>query len=386
VSDPITVLQMTNFANRIGGGEESLLLLLRHLNQRHVRLILATPGEGDMLGQAEALGIPSVILLTPPVLGWPFWSPVTATRTILHYLRGRPVSLVHAHGARGALYAGIACRLAHIPLVWHVRIAAPDRRLDWLLARLATQLVAISDAVANRFAHLPLQRPIVVIPNAVDDAPLANPGEGHAFRQAYHLEDRLLIAMVARLSPEKGQEILLEALPQIAAAHPKVTVVFAGTGPQDHQAALAMKAQALGVAARCVWLGHVNPVAPVLHAADVIVLPSTVLPGWDEGFGRVLVEAALCGKVVVATRTGGIPEVVREGETGLLVPAGDPRALANALCLLLQDPGLRRRMGLAGFRDAKERFGVQTHCHRIMDLYSGLMSSDVRIGRPGDLR
>ena len=163
------------------------------------------------------------------------WSPVAASLGILRFLRTHPVSVVHAHGSRGALYAGIACRLAHLPLVWHVRIAAADPRLDWLLARLATQVVAISEAVAGRFARLPLRRPVVVIPNAVDDVPLADDRAGDAFRQAHTLEDRPLIAAVARLSPEKGQEVLLEALPQVAAAHPNVAVLFAGTGPQEQR-------------------------------------------------------------------------------------------------------------------------------------------------------
>ncbi|HYL81104.1 MAG TPA: glycosyltransferase family 4 protein [Candidatus Acidoferrum sp.] len=372
MSEPITVLQVANFSDRVGGGEESLLLLLRHLHPGRVRQILAAPREGDMLGQADALGVPGVVLPTPPVLGWPVWSPATAAFGFLHFLRRHPVSLVHAHGARGALYAGVACRLARLPLVWHVRIAAADTRLDWLLARLATQVVAISKAVAGRFARLRLQRPVVVIPNAVDEAPLADARSGEAFRRAHGLDHRPLIALVARLSPEKGQAVLLEALPRIAVAHPNVAVLFAGTGHPDQQAALAAKAEALGVAPRCVWLGHVDPVAPVLHAADVVALPSAVLPGWAEGFGRVLVEAALCGKPVVATRTGGIPEVVRDGETGLLVPAADPRALANALCLLLEDPDLRHRMGLAGVRNARERFSVRAHCQRVMDLYAEL--------------
>lgn len=356
------------------------MLLLRHLDREQVHQFVAAPSEGEVLCQAKALGLPSIILPAPPVVGWRFWSPAAATLRIFRFLRRRPVSLVHAHGSRGALYAGIACRLLAIPLVWHVRIAAADPHLDRLLARLASQVVAISDAVATRFAGLSTRRPVVVIPNAVDEAPFADPATGEAFRRTHRLEGRPLIAMVARLSPEKGQEILLNALPRIVAAHPDVAVLFAGAGSSAYQAALAAMAEALGVGSRCLWLGRLGSVAPVLHAADLVVLPSTVLPGWAEGFGRVLVEAALCGKPAVATRSGGIPEVVRDGETGLLVPPGDAEALAEALSALLTDTDRRRRLGQAAQKHTRERFGVEVHCRRVAELYVELMSATARSG------
>jgi glycosyltransferase involved in cell wall biosynthesis len=158
---------------------------------------------------------------------------------------------------------------------------------------------------------------------------------------------RLLFA--GRMVPEKGAAVLIAAMPLILSRWPALELVLVGDGPE--RAALQQAAQDAGVAEACRFLGMVPPDAmPELMAeAHLVVVPSL----WKEAFGQVASEAAACGRAVVASRVGGLPEVVLDGETGLLVEPDVPAALASAILRLLDDPGRLRDMG----RKARERAG-----------------------------
>jgi glycosyltransferase involved in cell wall biosynthesis len=149
--------------------------------------------------------------------------------------------------------------------------------------------------------------------------------------------------------PEKGAAVLIAAMPLILSRWPALELVLVGDGPE--RAALQQAAQDAGVAEACRFLGMVPPDAmPELMAeAHLVVVPSL----WKEAFGQVASEAAACGRAVVASRVGGLPEVVLDGETGLLVEPDVPAALASAILRLLDDPGRLRDMG----RKARERAG-----------------------------
>lgn len=154
---------------------------------------------------------------------------------------------------------------------------------------------------------------------------------------------------VARLVERKGIDTVLRALPAIAAHHPSVRYAVAGRGPDGTR--LEALAAELGVSERVDWLGYVSDdrLAELYAAADLFVLPSRSIPerGDVEGFGLVLLEAQACGTPVIAARSGGMPDAVLEGVTGLLVPPSDPSALAVAASTLLTDPDMHGEMAAA---------------------------------------
>ncbi|MEW6267887.1 MAG: glycosyltransferase family 4 protein, partial [Thermodesulfobacteriota bacterium] len=151
-----------------------------------------------------------------------------------------------------------------------------------------------------------------------------------------------VVAVVASLHERKGHAVLLEALALLARElAPPPLLLAAGTGPEGD--ALQDLAARLGVAGRVRWLGRVADVRPVLAAADVVAMPSLA-----EGLGVAAIEAMAAGRPVVASAVGGLPELIRDGEQGLLVPARDRAALAAALARCLRDPELRARLGAAG--------------------------------------
>ena len=168
MAEPIPILLVANFAERVGGGEESLLLLARGLDRSRFAPQALVPAEGEMAMQLRALGVPVAVQLLPSVRPWTLPVVLNARAELRARFIESRIALIHAHGSRGGLYAGLAARGLRIPLVWHARIAERDRWLDPILLRLATRIIAISDAVAARFAGSPRARRVRVVANGVD--------------------------------------------------------------------------------------------------------------------------------------------------------------------------------------------------------------------------
>jgi glycosyltransferase involved in cell wall biosynthesis len=181
-----------------------------------------------------------------------------------------------------------------------------------------------------------------------------------------------LVGFAGRLVPEKGADVLLDALAQLPAALGPVRARIVGDGPERPR--LEARARELGLGARVEFLGHVarDEVQRRLAPAAVQVVPSR----WAEPFGLVTIEAMARGTPVVASATGAAPELVRDGETGFLVAPGDAAALARCLAGLLPDPARLARIGEAARQDAV-RFGLESVVDRFLELYAGLLS------RPG---
>jgi glycosyltransferase involved in cell wall biosynthesis len=193
-----------------------------------------------------------------------------------------------------------------------------------------------------------------------------NGNKGAAFRKRYGIPaDRILITQVAQMKREKGVDDILQAAPLALAEQPNLHFAFVGDGQADGK--YASRARELGIEDHVTWTGlSVDPIAEgVFAASDIFCHPSR----WQEAFGLVLAEAMSCGKPIVATTVGGIPEVVEDGETGFLVPPGDLAALAGKLVRLARDAGLRERMGRAGRERVATRFDVRAVTRELMEVY-----------------
>jgi glycosyltransferase involved in cell wall biosynthesis len=249
-----------------------------------------------------------------------------------------------------------------VPVIWHVRIAERDPWLDGLLLRLSTRVITISTAVTSRFDGRRQTEKVRVVYNGVDPAYWA-PSESRARTDALPT-----VLCVGRLSPEKGQATLLQAIPLVRRRVPSVRVLFVGADVAGEAERLRGLAERLGVGDAVEFRPWMPDPRPAFGEADLIALPSR-----SEGFGRVLVEAAFLGIPAVASRVGGIPEVVVDGHTGLLVPPGDPAALAHAVTTLLGDPDRRRAMGQAAHTHALARFTIRRHVDGVEGVYAEVL-------------
>ena len=179
--------------------------------------------------------------------------------------------------------------------------------------------------------------------------------------------------MIARLAPQKGHRVLFDALPRVLERVPEARVRVVGHEELSTVAELRAYAAGRGVADRVAFEGFRGDVPSVLRELDLFVLPSL----W-EGFGLVLLEAMAAGRPVVASAVGPIPEVVVDGESGLLVPPGDPEALARAIVRVLEDAVLAERLGRAGRARVEQVFGLDRMVERTDALYQELVRASDR--------
>jgi len=350
-----------------GGAENVVLRLAAGLRAAGDEPVLVTMRPGWMTERAEADGFEVWLAPQPPGLA-PGWIPAFARR--LH--RGG-IECLHSHEFAMNVYGGVAARALGIPSVAtiHGRNWATGSRRRGLayraLRRLGMRIVAVShDLAAFLAAGLPLPlEAITVVHNGI---PLPTPA-AEAERATARRETRAelgvpagapLLLAVGNLYPVKDHASLLRA----AATLPGVHVAIAGRG--EEEAKLRALAAELGLAPRLHLLGLRDDVARLHGAADVFVQPSR-----SEGLPLAILEAMGAGLPVVATRVGGVHEAVLDGETGRLVPPGDPDALAAALRPLLEAPALRAALGRAGAERAERAFslGAMTDAYRA--LYRG---------------
>jgi glycosyltransferase involved in cell wall biosynthesis len=206
-----------------------------------------------------------------------------------------------------------------------------------------------------------------VVYNGVDLSRMArNPERAEQFRRKYEIpEGRAIVLQVSWIIPEKGIRDVLEAARSVVSARPNVQFVFVGMGPYESQ--FRREATAMGLNGNITWTGLVeDPLAEgVYDAADILCQASR----WEELFGWSISEGMAFGKPVVATRVGGIPELIKDGENGFLVDRGDTSALAEKISRLIDDPLLRERMGRAGYEAALAKFDLRMNVTQLLHLY-----------------
>ncbi len=284
-------------------------------------------------------------------------------------LRDLGIDVLHAHNDTALFYGGVAAFLARIPVVYteHDRIfpgRLAVRILNFALAVSTRQVVTVSEELRSlllRFERIGGDR-VRVVPNGVH-LPGADPAVAGAVRESWSIPAAArVVGVVAGLKPVKDHQLLLEATSGLLGAFPDLHVVLAGDGPL--RADLEMQARKLGMEDRVRILGFRSDLGDIYSALDVVVLPSR-----SEGLPLTLIEAMAMERPVVASRVGGIPEVVVDGVTGLLFEVGDVHALQDSLKRLLMDPALRREMGRAGRARFLNRFTLDRMAGAYRDIY-----------------
>ncbi len=378
-----------NHVARLGGAERSLLDVLTaltgHLPPEHLGLYLME--EGPLADEAHALGVQ--VFVTPRPLRlihvsrkdittapWRLLSLAGECRTVVADLRRTAqafgATVLHANSAKAPPFALLAARGPGLPVVSHLRDLFPATTpvrwyLHWLVRR-STLVLTNSRAVA---AQLPDSPKVQVLYNALDPAVLhreaANTTPAQIRQQWGLAGGDFPLVLVGRLQAWKGQHVAVDALPLLPASV-KLLLVGSGIPGQSTEPALREQARRLGVADRVIFTGERGDV-PALMAAAGAVLHTSTQP---EPFGRVVLEAMLLGRPVIATGMGGPREIIDDGVTGVLVPPGDAHALATAITRLLEDPATAEAMGRAARQEATERFALDRLCRSLLDHYAAL--------------
>ncbi|NLM47192.1 MAG: glycosyltransferase family 4 protein, partial [Firmicutes bacterium] len=294
---------------------------------------------------------------------------------LLALVRAEAIDLIHAHGFKAGLLARPLARLCRLPclLTVHNDFALARSSLvpgllfaaERVLSRWTSGYVAVSSWTAEmlRQALKVSDSRVAVIPNGIDPDKLSG-AEPLAFPFA---EGTYLVGTAARFARQKGLDILLEAAAMLVPDYPALRFVIAGDGPL--RPLLQRRADKLGLAGYVHFPGHLDRIPNLLACLDVFVLPSR-----SEAQGIAVLEAMAAGCPVVATAVGGVPEIVRHGQNGLLVPPEDAVALAEAIRLYLAEPAFARAMAAAARKDVEAY--SETNCfEQLREVYTKLLES-----------
>lgn len=379
---PIPRVLFLSSCVRGGGAGYSLYYLLKHLDRRRIDPIVVLPDTGIFAQRLADLGVRVVTPArfpertaqqrfsrqTPATAAlsqaWNLAESAWLVPVLARLIRDEQVDLVYCNNMMVKPIGALAASLARVPCVLHVRNLHETPLAVGLYCKTVARLPAVKRVIANSAASaVPYQRAVpdkvAVVHNGVD---LSEYDTERVTRDSVRKElgtaaGDLLIGFTGNLIPRKGVDVLIRAAARLKTSHPHLRYVIAGRvpigSPVDYLASYTSLCAELGVLDRFHFLGFVSDVPTLVAGVDVLVLPSL-----QEPFGRSIIEAMALGTPIIASRVGGIPEILEHDLDGLLVPPGDDAALAGALARLADDPELRRTIAARAKHTVRTRFDV----------------------------
>ena len=315
----------------------------------------------------------------PTLVGIPGHLGPAAWRLVREHLASVGPDVLHTHLPASDLAGGVVARTLKIPvvstihaMVWgadsdgSLRDRARERLVGLARRRCAARVIAVSDGARRTYLDVGWDTParVVTVHNGI--ARPARPGEGAAVREELGLgADDLVVGMLSALRPEKAHDIAFAAIAALAERFPRLRLLVAGDGPDRER----VEQGAAPLGERVVMAGYRADVMPVLDAMDVLIHPSRA-----DAFPTTLLEAMAAGVPIVATRIGGIPEIVDDGVSGVLIdPPPTAGALGEALAPLLEDRDLRLSLGGAGQERFARDFGAEAWARRVREVYDSVL-------------
>lgn len=370
-----------------GGTERQVVNLVRHLDRSRFEPRFACLKRwGELLDDIEQQQIPIAeyrinSLYTPDTF-----------RRLLRFaweLKRSKIQIVHSYNFYANVFALPAAKLAGVPVIiasirdTGMGVTPAKSFVHKQVCRLADCVLVNAEAVRQWLIEQGYRsEKIFVIRNGIDLARFARAANGAGLRAELGLPERApLVVLLARLDPQKGIESFLEAAAAVSRRRPDARFLIVGekytfaqrTGPAElevtYKQTLKQRAAHLGLSERVIFTGYRSDVPELFSQAAVSVLPS--LSG--EGLSNTLLESMAAGLPVVATRVGGSPEMIEDGLNGLLVPPRDPGALAQAICAVLDDRELARRLGYEAKHRVAEHFSLERMVRETQDLYRTLL-------------
>jgi len=366
----------------VSGSGIAVYLTMKGLRARDVEISLACAPGGPLQDLVAQAGLRFIPIET-------FVSEVSVIRdlkslwALYQLLRKETFHIVHTHNSKAGFVGRLAARTARVPIIVHtVRGFAFHDKTGWLARRLyvflerraarwCDILIFISQPLMDWAARLRISapRPGIKIYSGIDLEGFRKPVDRAAARRSLGVgDDDLVVGIVAKLWEGKGHRLLINAFANLARAHRRIPLrlLVIGSGPLEQS--LRRQVESLGLQSQILFAGFRSDVPAITAALDISVLPSDF-----EGMGRVVLEAMAMGKPVIGSRVGGIPDLVDDEITGLLVPAGDQKKFEAALERLALDPALRARMGAAGAQKMGAQYSADTMVRRTIACYRSLL-------------
>lgn len=383
-----------NPAGYIGGAEKSLIDLVTGLPRDQFECLVVILGSGPLAGELNRRGIETREILLPAAIlnlsrsrGRNRWLTLTglpflispALNRLLRLIREESVDLIHTNGLKAHLLGCLLTILSRRPLIWHFRDYPAPGGYSLLFRYLArvfpTGIIANSRAVKERLGNLDK---IKVVYNGIDLNYFQPGGDSQRCRKELGVtRHNLVIGTIGHFAPLKGYDDLIRAMPPVLETIARARLILVGKAVypayRNYRKKIQLLVEQLGITDRVIFVEMREDLPAILNALDIFILPS-----WSEGFGRANLEAMAVGKPVISTRVGGVPEVVLDGETGLLVPPHNPNVIARAIIKLALDKDLRTRMGQAGIEQARH-FSLEKMIRRMVEFYDNLIFSKASV-------
>jgi glycosyltransferase involved in cell wall biosynthesis len=374
VAFPYRLLQLTSSSD-IGGTEQMLLRLLSKLNREKFTVcICSLIGHGRLTEACKRLGYEAWNLK--------FTSPLHIDKVIWLYrlCRSERIQLIHAYGLRADTVGRFVAHVSGVPVIVS-SIRGPDEQRRWFhvwLDRLTARWVDlfISNSEAGRKSRIRRERfapeKIVTILNGIEFPLPASPADVHALREKYGVSEDAypIVGIIANVRPMKGHRDVIAALPALRSRFPRICMLCVGR--DDSGGEIQRTAKERGVLESMKFLGYQEATQEILALSTVFLLPS-----YWEGCPASILEAMAAGVPVVATRVGGIPEIVEDHKTGLLIPPKDPDAICQAIIWISENPREVEVMVRGAKQQVAERFSLERMVSNIEETYERLLKKKI---------
>jgi glycosyltransferase involved in cell wall biosynthesis len=356
------VILHTEESDGWGGQEIRILSEMLGMKGRGYDVLLATPDDTSIFRRAREAGIETYAV---PMAKGDFFKAVFMLAGIM---RDRKVGIVNTHSSRDSWIGAVAGRMAAVKVLRTRHISSKLNKNP--LTRLVYGPLCDSIMTTGEFIKEQIVRELKIDPRKIRSIPTGididrfSSGDGARVRDELGIgKNDAVLGTAAAIRSWKGHEYLLEAMPLITKEFPDVKLILAGDGPIMYL--IQKRISELGLKKSVFLLGHREDVPAVINAFDISVLASYA----SEGIPQFVLQSMAAGKPVIGTAVGGIPEVVKDGVNGIIVPPRDSEAIARAVKTLLSDPDKARRMGRAGYEMAARGHTLERMLDDIEELY-----------------
>lgn len=371
VSFPYKVMYLSRFSE-IGGAERSLHLLLKGLNRQRFHPFVVLPAPGPFADLLSKDGIETQFLPLQKLKAKYPWRYLETVYRLFKVIRENNINIIHCNMELCNQYGLLAARISNIPIICHTRNYPLGRRaFKRMFLNYADILIAISETVASGYeAYLRNNKRVAIIYNGIDLAKFSpSLNSRKRWRERLRIPgDAFVIGLLGRIVPQKGQHIFIKAMNRIVKVRPNVYGLIVGGTEIDntewYKEELETLIQEFRLTENVRLNGFIQDILSLYSSIDLLVVPCL-----EDACGRTALEAMAMQKPIVASAVGSASEIVEDGKTALLVPPGDPEALADTILSLIDDNKLAIELGKNGRKRVEKLFDIREHVRQIEELY-----------------
>ncbi|MGQ9617710.1 MAG: glycosyltransferase [Candidatus Aminicenantia bacterium] len=373
-----------NQTSKISGAEKSLLSFLERVDREIIEPIVVLPDKGPFYEKIKEAGIETILI--PYLIKFGEAHSVLKIPRIIKgisrlcgFIKRRNIHIVHSNSPRAGFMGGLSAKLSSAKSIIHVRdiYLSPFSNLikASILNILSDKIIAVSEATRKSVIQKlkSLSKKVEVIYNGIDLSKIDSLKFKNIKKEMGIREDEILIESVGILHPVKGHDTFIKAIQYVRERFPNIKALIVGDVLREEdkffKKELETLTKELGISEQVIFTGFRDDVLGLMNSMDLIVLPSK----YEEPFPRVLLEASILRKPILATKVGGIPEIIKDGFSGLLFPPSDYMALADAIKYLIERKDVAKRFGLAARKIVEESFRIEKHVDNLIRLYIDLI-------------